>query len=98
MSEGHSHWTLRLLEELMKVELVEPSSREARELWAICPGDNKKMDSEYIRNGNSSIFGFVEALTGRHLVSLHKHRTVINWANEINILSMKCTPLLRRLS
>ena len=33
---------------------------EARESWAMSPGDNKKVDSEYIRNGTSSIFAFVE--------------------------------------
>lgn len=29
---------------------------EARESWAMRPGDNKKIDSEYTRNGTCSIF------------------------------------------
>lgn len=50
------------------------------------PGDNKKVDSEYIRNGASSIFAFVEVLAGRHHISVHEHRTAIDWANEIKHL------------
>ncbi len=56
---------------------------EARESWAMRPGDNKKIDSEYIRNGTCSIFAFVEALAGRHHVSVREHRTAIDWAEEI---------------
>lgn len=50
------------------------------------PGDNKKIDSEYIRNGTCSIFDFVEALVGRHHVSVREHRTAIDWAEEIRYL------------
>ena len=32
---------------------------EARELWAMWPGDNMKVDSEYAHNGICSIFTFV---------------------------------------
>ena len=111
--DGHAHWTIRLLEDPMKIELDEPISREAirrskkkqlrphrsnyqrflnradaefvaciedvlgkyelpytpdipvvcmdekpyqllgeaRESWAMRPGDNKKIYSEYTRNG-----------------------------------------------
>lgn len=58
----------------------------ARESWAMRPGDNKKIDSEYLRNGTCSIFAFVEALAGRHHVSVHEQRTAIDWANEIKYL------------
>ena len=50
------------------------------------PGDNQKVDSEYIQNGTSSIFAFVESLAGGHHISVHKHRTAIDWANEIKYL------------
>ena len=51
------------------------------------PGSNLKTDSEYRRNGTCSIFAFVEPLGGRHHVSVHEHRTAIDWAVEIKYLS-----------
>lgn len=51
------------------------------------PGDNQKIDSEYKRNGTCSIFAFVEPLGGKHHVSVHEHRTAIDWAMEIKHLS-----------
>lgn len=71
---------------------------EARESWEMRPGDNKKVDSEYIRNGTSSIFAFVEALAGRHHISVHEHRTAIDWANEIKHLVDVMHPAPRRSS
>ena len=59
---------------------------EARESWAMCPGNNKKIDFEYTRNGTCSIFTFVEALAGRHHVRVREHRTAIDWAEEIKYL------------
>lgn len=59
---------------------------EARESWAMCPGDNKKVDSEYVRNGTCSIFAFVEPLGGRHHESVREHRTATDWAEEIKYL------------
>lgn len=59
---------------------------EARESWAMRPGDNKKIDSEYIRNGTCSIFAFVEPLGGKHHVSVREHRTAVDWAEEIKYL------------
>lgn len=59
---------------------------EARNSWAMRPGDNKKIDSEYVRNGTCSIFAFVEALAGTHHVSVREHRTAIDWAEEIKYL------------
>lgn len=32
---------------------------ETRDSWAMRPGDNKKIDSEYVRNGTCSIFAFI---------------------------------------
>lgn len=59
---------------------------EARDSWAMRPGDNKKVDYEYVRNGTCSIFAFVEALAGKHHVSVREHRTAIDWAEEIKYL------------
>ena len=50
------------------------------------PGDNKKVDSEYVRNGTCSIFAFVEPLGGRHHVNVREHRTANDWAEEIKYL------------
>lgn len=60
---------------------------EARDSWAMRPGDNKKVDTEYIRNGTCSIFTFVEPLAGKHHVSVRKRRTAIDWAEEIRYLA-----------
>lgn len=59
---------------------------EARESWAMRPGDNKKIDSEYVRHGTCSIFAFVEPLGGRHHVSVRSQRTAVDWAEEIKYL------------
>lgn len=59
---------------------------EARESWTMRPGDNKKIDSEYIRNGTCSIFAFIEPLGGKHHVSVREHRTAVDWAEEIKYL------------
>ena len=59
---------------------------EARESWAMRPGDNKKVDSEYVREGTCSIFAFIEPLGGRHHVSVREHRTAVDWAEEIKYL------------
>lgn len=56
---------------------------EARDSRAMRPGDNKKVDSEYVRKGTYSIFAFIEALAGKHHVNVREHRTAINWAEEI---------------
>ena len=59
---------------------------EAREPLVMRPGDNKKIDSEYVRNGTCSIFAFVEPLGGCHHVSVREHRTAVDWAEEIKYL------------
>ena len=60
---------------------------EIRDSWAMRPGDDKKVDSEYTRNGTCSIFAFIEPLGGMHNVSVRKHRTAKDWAEEIKYLS-----------
>lgn len=59
---------------------------EVRESWAMRPGDNKKVDSEYERHGTCSIFAFVEPLGGRHHCSVREHRTATDWAEEIKYM------------
>ncbi len=60
---------------------------EIRDSWAMRPGDDKKVDSEYVRNGTCSIFAFVEPLGGVHHVSVREHRTAVDWAEEIQYLT-----------
>lgn len=59
---------------------------ETREPLPMRPGDTQKIDSEYVRNGTSSIFVFVEPLGGVRHVSVRKHRTALDWAEEIRYL------------
>ena len=51
------------------------------------PGNDQKVDSEYVRNGTCSIFAFVEPLGGAHHVRVREHRTAIDWAEEIKYLA-----------
>ena len=60
---------------------------DVREPLPMRSGDDQKIDSEYKRNGTCSIFAFVEPLGGKHHVSVHEHRTAIDWAHEIKYLS-----------
>lgn len=59
---------------------------EARESWAMRPGDDSKVDSEHVRNGTCSIFAFVEPLGGRHHVCALRRRTAGDWARQIKCL------------
>lgn len=65
---------------------------DAREPLPMRPGNNRKTDSEYVRNGTCSIFAFVEPLGGKHHVSVHEHRTAIDWALEIRYLADEMYP------
>ena len=59
---------------------------EFREPLPMRPGDTRKVDSEYIRNGTCSIFAFAEPLGGIGHVSVREHRTAVDWAGEIRYL------------
>jgi hypothetical protein len=59
---------------------------EVREPLPMKPGETAIIDSEYIRNGTCSIFAFIEPLAGKHHVSVRKHRTATDWAEEIKYL------------
>ena len=56
---------------------------DARQCLPMRPGNDQKIDSEYVRNGTCSIFAFVEPLGGTHHVSVREHRTALDWAEEI---------------
>ena len=59
---------------------------DARDSWAMRPGDDRKIDSEYVRNGTCSIFAFIEPLGGRHHVCVKERRTAVDWAHQIKFL------------
>lgn len=65
---------------------------ETREPLPIRPGDTRKTDCEYVRNGTCSIFVFVEPLGGIRHVSVREHRTALDWAAEIKYLVDVCYP------
>ena len=70
---------------------------EVRDSWIMRPGDDKKVDSEYKRNGTCSIFAFIEPLGGRHHVSVREHRTAIDWAEEIKYLVDEMYPDVEKI-
>lgn len=70
---------------------------DVRQPLPVRPGDNQKTDSEYKRNGTCSIFAFVEPLGGRHHVSVHEHRTAIDWAMGIKYLSDEMFPDAKKI-
>lgn len=70
---------------------------EARDSWAMRPGNDKKVDSEYVRNGTCSIFAFVEPLDGKHHTSAREHRTAKDWAEEIKYLVDEMYPSVQKI-
>ena len=70
---------------------------EVRDSWAMRPGDDKKVDSVYSRNGTCSIFAFIEPLGGMHHVSVREHRTAKDWAEEIKHLSDVMYPNVEKI-
>jgi len=63
-----------------------------RESIPMRPGDDLKIDSEYVRKGTCSIFVFVEPLAGYRYVSVKERRTAIDWAEEIKHLLTESYP------
>lgn len=70
---------------------------DVREPLPVRFGDNQKINSEYKRNGTCSIFAFVEPLGGKYHVSVHEHRTVIDWATKIKYLSDEMFPNVEKI-
>ena len=68
-----------------------------REPLPMRPGSDRKEDSNYVRLGTCSIFSFVEPLGGVHYVSVHEHRTAVDWAQEIKYLADEMYPDARKI-
>jgi hypothetical protein len=58
----------------------------ARDPVAATPGNDLRIDSEYVRCGTCSIFVWVEPLAGHRRVTAREHRTRRDWATEIDQL------------
>ena len=65
---------------------------EVREQLPMRPGDSKKIDSEYVRNGTCSIFVVTAPLEGVRHVSVLEHRTALDWAEQIKYLCDEMFP------
>lgn len=61
------------------------------------PGNDRKVDPEYIRNGTCSIFAFIELLAGKHHVSVRERRTAVDWAEEIKYLADSMYPDVEKI-
>ena len=59
---------------------------ESREPVPMRPGDIKKIDSEYVRNGTVSIFCFIQPHTGKIFHFVEETRTAVDWAEKIRYL------------
>lgn len=71
---------------------------DARESWAMRPGDNKKVDSEYVRKGTCSIFAFTEPLGGKRHISVREQRTALDWAEEIKTMVDEWYPDVEKIT
>lgn len=71
--------------------------RETGEPLPMRPGSDRKVDSEYIRNGTCSIFAFIEPLAGKHHVSVRERRTAVDWAEEIKYLADAMYPDVEKI-
>lgn len=61
-------------------------THETRHPIAARPGEPKRYDYEYRRNGVCNLFMFSEPLVGRRHVSVTKSRTKLDWAAQIKEL------------
>ena len=59
---------------------------ESREPLPVRPGDPRKVDSEYVRNGTASVFCFMQPHKGRIVESVEPTRTAVDWAEKIRYL------------
>ena len=60
--------------------------KETRKPLPAVPGQIKKVDYEYERNGTANIFIHTEPLVGHRHVSIREHKTKHDWAHEIKDL------------
>ena len=61
------------------------------------PGQVKRVDNEYKRNGTAQLFVFTEALSGWRRVSVRERRTAVDWAQEVKVLLDEVYPLAERV-
>jgi hypothetical protein len=67
---------------------------ESRTQLSMRPGDTKKIDYEYVREGMCNIWMFVEPLAGWRSVRVTKTKTAVDWAHQVTLWSMiLATPL-----
>jgi len=72
--------------------------KETRQPIPAKPGSVEKYDTEYERNGVSSLFLFFEPLEGRRHVAVTNQRTAIDWAQQIRHLVDVIHPRAERIS
>jgi hypothetical protein len=60
---------------------------EIREALPIAPGQARRIDSEYVRNGTMNLFAWVEPLAGRRGVRATERRTAVDFARMLKHLS-----------
>ena len=70
---------------------------EFRKPLPIRPGDDTKIDSEYVRKGTCSIFVFTEPLGGIRHVSVREQRRAVDWAEEIKYMVDRMYPDVERI-
>ena len=61
------------------------------------PGQVKRVDNEYKRNGTAQLFIFTEALAGWRRVSARERRTARDWAEEVRVLLDEVYPQAKRV-
>ena len=59
---------------------------DLREPVPAVPGHDRKIDSEYVRNGTCSIFVWVEPLAGWRRVDAKPQRRKVDWAHQVKEL------------
>jgi len=59
---------------------------ESRTPLSMRPGDTKKVDYEYVREGTCNIWMFVEPLAGWRSVRVTKTKTAVDWAHQVKSL------------
>jgi hypothetical protein len=64
----------------------------ARDPVPATPGNDLRIDSEYVRCGTCSIFVWAEPLAGYRRVTAREHRTRLDWATEIDLLLTRDYP------
>jgi hypothetical protein len=83
-------------------ESSKPQIKEVRQPIPVEPGEPKRYDFEYERNGVSNVFICFEPLRGWRHVEVTEQRTAIDWAHQIrdlvDIYSVFAFIALRRYS